>query len=208
MRFTADGVPVILHDETVDRTTGGHGAIADMTLAQVKQLDAGRKYASSFAGTRIPTFEECLQTMQGRIRLYLDTKVAPRQILIDLLKKYDFYPDRVILVAQTAGWRALDPDAPVMPSLENGENVGDVIARFPNPTAFNTECTWLTADAVRAAHERGVMIFANALNVGFPSEEKACMKNAINIGADAIQTDRPDIALPLVKKLRDKYAIK
>lgn len=208
VRFTSDGVPVILHDETVDRTTDGHGAIAEMTLADVKKLDAGSSYSKKFTGTRIPTFEECLQAMQGRIRIYLDTKVEPRQVLIDLLKKYDFYPDRVILVAQTAGWRALDPAAPVMPGVKNAETVDAVIAQFPSPKAFNTNCQTLTADTVRAAHDRGVMIFANVLNVGFPSEEKQCMKNAIDMGADAIQTDRPDIALPLVQKLRDKFAVK
>lgn len=53
VRLTADGVPVVLHDATVDRTTDGMGAVATRTLAQLRQLDAGR-------GERIPTLAEVL----------------------------------------------------------------------------------------------------------------------------------------------------
>jgi glycerophosphoryl diester phosphodiesterase len=51
VRQTADGHLVLLHDETVDRTTDGTGAVSELTLKQVKALDAGM-------GTRIPTLEE------------------------------------------------------------------------------------------------------------------------------------------------------
>src|SRR5690606_40107102 len=55
---TRDGHLVVCHDETVDRTTDGTGAIGAMTLAELKRLDAGRWFDERFAGERIPTLDE------------------------------------------------------------------------------------------------------------------------------------------------------
>ena len=55
-----DGVPVLFHDRTLGRTTDGTGPLADRTLAELKQLDAGSWYSTAFAGERIPTLEEFL----------------------------------------------------------------------------------------------------------------------------------------------------
>ncbi|MEZ3159855.1 glycerophosphodiester phosphodiesterase family protein [Microbacterium sp. BWT-B31] len=63
--LTADRVPVLLHDATVDRTTDGHGRIADLTLAEVRALDAGAWFDSRFAGTRIPTLVEFLDLLDA-----------------------------------------------------------------------------------------------------------------------------------------------
>ena len=58
--FTADGVPVCLHDPTVDRTSNGTGAIGSLTLEEVRSLDFGSWKSPDYAGTKIPTFEEFL----------------------------------------------------------------------------------------------------------------------------------------------------
>ncbi|MBN9607226.1 MAG: hypothetical protein J0G30_11510 [Actinomycetales bacterium] len=63
VRLTADGVPVLLHDADVDRTTDGTGALADLTLEQVRRLDAGSWFSPEFAGTRIPTLDEFLDLL-------------------------------------------------------------------------------------------------------------------------------------------------
>src|SRR5512141_3111650 len=60
VRTTADGRLVIMHDGSVDRTTGGHGEVAGMTFAEIRELDAGAKFAPAFRGTAVPTFEEVL----------------------------------------------------------------------------------------------------------------------------------------------------
>src|SRR4051812_9712311 len=57
-QVTLDGHLVIMHDSTVDRTTDGTGAIANLTLAQLKQFDAGSWFSTNFIGQRIPTVEE------------------------------------------------------------------------------------------------------------------------------------------------------
>ena len=56
--FTSDGVPVLLHDATIDRTSNGSGNINDLTLEQVRQYDFGSWFNADYVGEKIPTFEE------------------------------------------------------------------------------------------------------------------------------------------------------
>ncbi|MBC3784190.1 glycerophosphodiester phosphodiesterase [Spirosoma utsteinense] len=69
IQLTKDNALVIMHDETVDRTTNGTGKVADLTLAQIRQLDAGIKKGQVFAGTAIPTFDEVLAIMPQNVWL-------------------------------------------------------------------------------------------------------------------------------------------
>jgi glycerophosphoryl diester phosphodiesterase len=77
VQICADGTPVILHDATVDRTTDGRGAIARLTMAQVRRLDAGAWFDRRFRGERIPTLEEALEFARGRCLINLELKAAP-----------------------------------------------------------------------------------------------------------------------------------
>lgn len=58
---TRDGHLVCIHDSTVDRTTNGTGRVADLTLAEIKRLDAGNWFAPEFAGEKVPTIDEVLR---------------------------------------------------------------------------------------------------------------------------------------------------
>ncbi len=69
--LTKDGHLVIMHDATVDRTTNGKGAVRQLTLAQIKKLDAGAKKHARFAGERVPTLREALEIMPLNIWLNL-----------------------------------------------------------------------------------------------------------------------------------------
>jgi glycerophosphoryl diester phosphodiesterase len=61
VQMSSDGELVVLHDETVDRTTDGHGAVGELTFAQLRALDAGGHFGPQFAGERIPTLREVLE---------------------------------------------------------------------------------------------------------------------------------------------------
>jgi glycerophosphoryl diester phosphodiesterase len=74
VRMTADGYLVILHDDMVDRTTNGHGAVSNMILSEVKQLDAGSWKSIDFTGERIPTLDETLSIMPETIWLNIHLK--------------------------------------------------------------------------------------------------------------------------------------
>ena len=77
--LTADGVPVVIHDEEVSGTTDGSGYITEMTLPQVKELDAGATFGPTFVGERIPTLEEVMAEVGDRLLLNIELKPSPRQ---------------------------------------------------------------------------------------------------------------------------------
>lgn len=82
IHLSSDGKVVVIHDETIDRTTDGKGYVYDYTFEELKKLDAGIWFDSTFAETRIPSFEEVLQLCVGKCPL-----------LIEVKKGKDYYPD-------------------------------------------------------------------------------------------------------------------
>jgi glycerophosphoryl diester phosphodiesterase len=74
VRLSADGAPVVIHDDTVDRTTDGHGAVSRLPLAALRRLDAGSWFSPAFRGERIPTLQETLDWAAGRCGLNLELK--------------------------------------------------------------------------------------------------------------------------------------
>ena len=76
VRSTRDGEVVVIHDDTVDRTTDGSGRVADLTAAELAALDAGSWKSPSFAGERVPTLEACLSLLSGMVRINMELKAA------------------------------------------------------------------------------------------------------------------------------------
>jgi glycerophosphoryl diester phosphodiesterase len=74
LRATKDGVIVLLHDATLDRTTNGTGALAERTLDEVRSLDAGAWFDALYSGERVPTLDEVLDELAGRVALDLEVK--------------------------------------------------------------------------------------------------------------------------------------
>jgi glycerophosphoryl diester phosphodiesterase len=79
VRLTRDDKLVLMHDATVDRTTDGSGAVRQMTLAEVKRLDAGRWFDRKFAGTQVPTLDEVLEWSKGRLGILVEMKNYPER---------------------------------------------------------------------------------------------------------------------------------
>lgn len=90
-----DSVIVVLHDESVDRTTNGEGIIADMAYDEIRQLDAGIFFSQEFAGEKIPSLEEVILLVNGQCDLVIEFKNGndhyPRieEHVIELLNKYN-----------------------------------------------------------------------------------------------------------------------
>lgn len=76
VHLTADGEVVVMHDSTVDRTTDGTGAISDLTLAQIRALDAGSWFGPAFAGERVPLLAEVVDLLGSRLRINVEIKSA------------------------------------------------------------------------------------------------------------------------------------
>lgn len=88
--LTRDGHPIVMHDATVNRTTDGQGRIASLTLAEIKQLDAGTKKSPKYKGQKVPTLAEALDVMPKRVWLNIHVKegaACSRAVAIVLKEK-------------------------------------------------------------------------------------------------------------------------
>lgn len=95
VQLSRDGVPVLIHDFTLDRTTTGSGLVMDHTLEELRELDAGAWFDEKFAGERIPTLEEALQAIKGRCTLNIELKATSdmypgiAEKVLELLEHYE-----------------------------------------------------------------------------------------------------------------------
>ncbi|MGE0096604.1 MAG: glycerophosphoryl diester phosphodiesterase [Alphaproteobacteria bacterium] len=78
VRLTRDGVPVLFHDDTVERTTDGQGRLGALTLAQVRRLDAGSWFAPRFASEPVPTLVEAIKAL-ARLDLAANIELKPEE---------------------------------------------------------------------------------------------------------------------------------
>ncbi len=117
VQLTADGVPVLMHDPKIDRTTNGHGSLATRTFEQLRALDAGGWFAPEFAGEQVPTFDEFVELLDP----------APTRAFVEL--KGDWPEDRVGVVVETLRQRHLAYRV-VLASFER-ETLEAVRARAP-----------------------------------------------------------------------------
>ena len=88
VHLTKDGQLVVIHDETVDRTTNGTGEIRNLTLAEVKAMDAGSWFKNDFAGEKIPTLDEVLHLLKelnftGQLNIELKTDIIQYEGLVE-----------------------------------------------------------------------------------------------------------------------------
>jgi glycerophosphoryl diester phosphodiesterase len=102
--LTKDDEPIVLHDLTVDRTTDGYGFAADLTLAEIAELDAGKRFDPRFSGTRIPTLAKALDwAKRTGMGVVLEIKEADRpDVAVDwvvALLKSTGTNDQVIVIS-------------------------------------------------------------------------------------------------------------
>ena len=114
-QLSADGVPVVFHDAEVDRTTDGVGSVANLSLSELRALDAGRWFAPEFSGERVPTLAEVLERLDGRAHIHLELK-----------SKEPVLPGLVAEILRRSGWLTETGDAP-------GSPLGLTISSFSLP---------------------------------------------------------------------------
>lgn len=101
VQLSKDGIPVVIHDYTLGRTTNGWGEVRAHTAAQLQQLDAGSWYGEEFQGEPVPTLEQVLAITCGRCRLNVELKTDGRYAgladkVLQLLYKYSLQHDTVL----------------------------------------------------------------------------------------------------------------
>lgn len=197
VRTTSDGKLVLMHDQSVDRTTNGTGLVRNLTFAQIRSLDAGSKFSPAFAGTHVPTFDEALELAHGRIGVYVDTKEADPQLLIDTIYRHHM-EDHVVIYGDPFflhDVERLQPALRVMPEAENAEVCSSLVEHLhPKVIAYGADD--FHAAVITCAKRVGAKVYVDRMG---STENPAGWQQAIDMGADGIQTDKP---AELVKYLR------
>lgn len=215
---TADGEVVVLHDETLDRTTDGTGLVREKTLAEVRELDAGAKFVADdgsrpFAGkgVRIPTLAEVFEAFSG-VPLNIEIKQNAPQIEAQVLAVIDRFSARsqVLLAAEVGEImeriRVAAPDVPSGTSLEDGAEFLDLWAKNrlddyrPRGIAFQIPPTFMgeplvTPELVELAHGKGVEVHVWTI------DEADEIERLLGLGVDGIMTDRPTVCAEVYRRL-------
>jgi len=191
VRLAADGVPVVLHDDTIDRTTNGRGRVRDIPSFDLRRFDAGSWMHPRFTGTRIPTLEEALRAITPAAAPVIELKVAmDPPLLLDLLACHRAIEDALIISFQPE-W--LTPFRKAARDLQVGllaENWADDLpsrcaALGAEVLVLAVDC--LTLGRIGAAESAGLEVWCYTANdVGLVA---ACAA----MGVRGVITDRPDL---------------
>nr|WP_047153204.1 glycerophosphodiester phosphodiesterase family protein [Aneurinibacillus tyrosinisolvens] len=123
VQLSRDGIPVIIHDYTLERTTNGAGKVGDFTLKELKELDAGSWFSTAAAGEAIPTLEEVLQETRGKVKLNLEIKRGGdwypgiEKKVADLVRQYAMESD---VIMTSFNHETIHTLSKVAPSIKTG----------------------------------------------------------------------------------------
>jgi glycerophosphoryl diester phosphodiesterase len=206
VRLSKDKYLVVFHDDTLERTTKRIGRVADLTLQELKGLDAGGWFGPSFAGERIPTLTEVFELARGRVLLNIELKKGdrdPYSIIeladraLDEIKKAKM-EDRIL-------FSSFDATAVARIIEKNGRIPAALISRNPWTSPFDVmeghrfsvlNCRMDTLNPVnlKRARQEGVRI-----GVWTPNTEEE-MDRFVSMEVDAILTNHPDRLIQLLQK--------
>jgi glycerophosphoryl diester phosphodiesterase len=196
VHLTRDGQVVVIHDHTVDRTTNGKGYVKDMTLAELKQLDAGAWFDSRFTGERIPTLAEVLAWAHDRMPIAIEIKNGPiyypgiADKVIRLLREHEMLRQVILIsfdhfVLREA--KMIDPEV-ATGILYVGSLIDPVAAaRLAGADALHPNWGYITPSLVASAHAAGL-----AVSPWVPNDLPT-IRLLDGMGVDSIGTDYPDL---------------
>ena len=188
VRTTRDGAFVLMHDAGVERTTGGKGQVADLTLQEIRGLDAG-KMKPGFGGTKVPTLDEALGAMRGKCGVYFDAKRISAEAIVAGVKKHGMVERCVVygglqLMRDLTG---LGYGFLAMPEAVSVEVSKRIVSELQVRTiAFDARD--FREEIVAVAREAKKGIFVDRLG---PADTKELWLEAVRMGATGIQTDHP-----------------
>jgi len=183
VHVSRDGCMVVIHDARLERTTNGKGYVKDMTLKELKKLDAG-------LGERIPTLEEVVQLVRGKAQLVVEMKVPGTEERVQEIEENglenealitSFYHPVIRRVkelnpnVQAGVIIASRPVKPVQPAIDANAN-----ALFP-------KYTFVDQQMVLAAHKNNLAVYP------WTMDTLSEIKPLIEMGVDGIVTNKPDV---------------
>lgn len=191
LRLNADGEPVLLHDETVDRTTDGRGPVAAHSHFALQRLDAGAWMHPRFAGARVPTLDQALAAIAGRARPVIEIKTEiPTDLLLGALRRYDVL-DKALVISFVDSW--LSPFRRASRDLAIGLLADQWNAEIPARARYlAAELVCLNVDILGPGQIAACE--AQALEVWcFTANDVGMVAACAAMGVTGIITDRPDL---------------
>jgi len=195
IHVTRDDQLAVMHDGDVSRTTNGTGHIKNMTLAEIKKLDAGVKFDARFSGERVPSLNEVLEYAKGRIQLAIEIKGDPlptpgiEEKLVKLLREYKMLDDVVaISFHHIAVKRVKELEPRIMTGiLYTGMPVDPLAAaRAAKSDSLRPSWQYWTPELVKQAHDAGLVAHSWIAN------DEELMSYLVSMGIDSIGTNYPD----------------
>jgi glycerophosphoryl diester phosphodiesterase len=189
---TRDGHVVVIHDETVDRTTNGSGPVIGQTLAELERLDAGSWFDPRFQGERIPRFVDVLERYAGRAHLHVEIKGRSADLsrrTADLVRRHGMGGQVTVTSFQKTSLEETRACAPELPTGWLVAAVTDAIvaeARAMGLTQLCPRASEVTPELVRRLHDEGFTVRA----WGVATED--LMRRVVNAGADGMTVNFPD----------------
>jgi len=197
LRGTKDGKIVVMHDATVDRTTNGRGAVADKSLDELKELDAGD-------GERIPTYKEVLQLVSGiGIVLLLDIKkggVLDRQKVIRVTEDHNAIANVIVgsrSLEDLRAFRALSPDVRTLGFVDEIEDIAPFVQAGADIIRLWPEWIYANPGLVGSVHELGKHVWTTAGDA--PRSE---LEKLVQLGVRGILVDQPAVMNELLADMR------
>jgi len=193
VQVSADGVPVLMHDETVDRTTDGSGTVSSLAFAALRRLDAGAcQFEGRFRGEKIPALAEVLELVRGRALLVMEIKqLGIEEAVLKVVHDLDALDDCVahsFFPQIVSAFRSAEPRLPAAlvthPHDDWAQFYGFVLSL--NAQGVSVLHTGVDAAMARSARLRKLTLYTWTAN------EPEQMRRLIDCGVDAIITDYPD----------------
>ena len=190
VRQTKDGVPVVLHDSSANRTTNGRGAIKKMNYADVCKLDAGSWFDPFFAGEPVPRLEDVLAHVKGCLEVYIEIKEAEPEILLEVAQRFDmlgdcfFWCEDIRVMDQL---RLLNKDVRLMARRYDFPTLKDAIVRH-SPQVIEFNGLKFTNEELKHCQELDI------LSMPFYMGSKlSVLKKLIDSGVDMLNLGNPEL---------------
>lgn len=190
VQMTRDGVLMVIHDDTVDRTTDGKGAVAAMTLQEIQRLDAGVKFGARFRGERVPTLEEVFAFVDDRCGLNVELKAAGAEHKVcEVIRACRAGATALV---SSFDWDALARVRHIAPDIRVGLLASQRPARLLGAAsemradAINPGFEIVTEGLCIAAHARAIKVYT------WTVDDAVIMRRLVAYGVDGIMTNFPE----------------
>ncbi len=191
VQLSRDGAVVVIHDDTVERTTDGIGEVAELTLEEIKRLDAGAKFKGGpFKGAQIPTLDEVFSATSGKCGLNIELKAGGLEHQVaQIMQARNALSDSIV---SSFDWEYLKKIQQLNFNIRVGllaeEKPVELMMNAVAMRAYSINPRWdmVTPDLCKAAHERGLKLYT------WTVDADARMRALIESGVDGIMTNYPE----------------